>query len=473
MRKMLCLWMLILCLLPCAALAQHVMVDFDLLTALNPDCKGWIYQEESGLSTHIMQSSTQPEDWYRERGFDEIKIYQTGSVYLEQGNSLHDDVVTLFGQARDEGCFSVIDDYADQSVFESRSPLLLLTPEGNWQAEVFACVNMLYAEIDSWMRQPEESFGAWIGRVKEGSLIQASLTPQEGSRILVAVGERFSNNCYTVYALLTPASDAPGQAVDLTKRELDNTQTQNGYAEVPSVGRMMIYAQNDELYREMRYESTRGNTYRDFEGGGCGPTAAAIAIAYLVEEEELPKIGQFAKNELGNLFCSCSVNRVICSHMHPPYHPVTPQEYKRYLPVVIADFAAGNNIWDINARRLGSTGTNMRFISAVCGDVYGLQVTPVEGLANGLDALRNQEGKGVVICAALRGSPLTNSSHYVVIAGVDEEYFYVIDPLRRTEEEYRKTDRRHILELVAPSIVRISLENAGRSDLSPLYHIAR
>lgn len=466
--------MLVLCLLlPCAALAQHVTVDFDLLTALNPDCKGWIYQQESGLSSQIMQSSTQPEDWYRERAFDEVKVYQTGSVYMEQETTLQDDVVMLYGLGRNEGCFAAIDDYADQTVFESRSPMVLLTPDGDWQAEVFACVNMLRAEVNGWKRQPEETFAAWISRVKEGSLIQSSLMPADGSRILMAVGERPSNNCYAVYALLEPAQEPSEPGQDLVKRELDSTETQNGYVNVPSVGRMMVYAQNDNLYREMRYESARSATYRDFEGGGCGPTAAAIAIAYLVEEEELPKLGTFAKDELGNLFCSCAVNRVICNHLHPPYQLKTPQEYLRYLPIAIADFAAGNNVFDLNARRVGSTGTNTRFIDVVCSDVYGLQVTPVDGLANGLEALRSQTGKGVVICAALRGSPLTNSSHYVVIAGVDDEYFYVIDPLRRDEHQYRKTDKRHILELVSPGVVRIRVEDAGRSDLSPIYHITK
>jgi hypothetical protein len=198
----------------------------------------------------------------------------------------------------------------------------------------------------------------------------------------------------------------------------------------------------------------------------------AIIAANLVEKENLPLLGAHAKNELGNLFCLCSVNRVYCNHSHVPYRLQTPEEYLRYLPVAMGDFATGNNQWEYVARRVDSQGTNVRFVDYVC-EAYGLSMTPVNGLEAALEMMKEKTGEGLILLSALRGSPYTNNSHFVVLTGVDEEYMYILDPLRRTEEEYLKTDSRGILEFLSPGVTRIPLELYARSDLSPVCYISR
>ena len=47
----------------------------------------------------------------------------------------------------------------------------------------------------------------------------------------------------------------------------------------------------------------------------------------------------------GFTFCTCSVNQYYCNHTHAQYRLETPAEFKRYLPVAMASFATGNNIW--------------------------------------------------------------------------------------------------------------------------------
>jgi len=216
----------------------------------------------------------------------------------------------------------------------------------------------------------------------------------------------------------------------------------------------------------------RSGSYRDFGGGGCGPTAMAIIVANLVDTEELPLIGQHAKNELGNLFCPCSVNRVYCDHTHPPYRLETPEEYLRYLPVAMGDFAAGNNEWDLVARRTKSQGTNIRFVDYVT-ELYGLTATPVTDLQQALGMLRDHPGEGLFLVSALAGSAMTNSSHFIVLTGVDDEYFYMLDPMYRTAEEYKTTDKRRVIEVVQPGVVRVSLENSYRSDLVPVAYYTK
>lgn len=451
----------------------HTTVNFDLLFQLNPDCIAWIYQDESGLNAPIMQN--QDNELYYEHAFDKIKVYQTGSVYMNWQDSLDDRVVTIRGQAREEGCLNMIPDWREQENYEKRTPFRLLTPAGDYQAEVFACLAVERSELDSWYPPTSENrFDGWLDRVLEASLIQPDQLslPDVDDRLLFIAGQHRNGSFTLLMAALGPIVYTTDVPCDLIKKPLDEAQTQNDWVNVGPMGPMMVYAQNDPLFAQMRYESALTDVYRDFEGGGCGPTAVAMIVANLVEKEDLPTISQYAKNELGNLFCACSVNRVYCSHLHPPYQMVTPDEYLRYLPVAIADFAAGNNTWDLNARRVGSTGTNIRFVEYVC-NVYNLSYTPITGLDAALEHMTHNTGLGLVLASALRGSPFSNSSHFVVIAGVDDEYFYVLDPLRRTEEEYRKTDKRHILDLIAPGVARIRLEDFGRSDLSPVAYISR
>lgn len=457
----------LLCCLPVLSLAEGVMVDFDYLTQLNDDCVGWLYQPESGLNQPIMQHET--DDWYHDRAFDEIKIYKMGSVYLHADASLADAMVVLHGQARQEGCLSVLPNWREADYFEQNPSFQLLTPDGSWQAEAFACLATTKQELNSWL-PTEEPFDQWLNRVKESSLVYTA-PPSQSDRLLFIAGHHLGDPVTLVMAKLTP--DAQTGSVNLIKKQLDDTETLNGMVDAGPAGQLMYYAQNDPLYSRMYYESgIRNGVQRDFGGGGCGPTAMAIIASNLVAKENLPQLGQHTLNELGHLFCSCSVNRVYCNHSHVPYRLQTPEEYLRYLPVAMGDFAAGNNQWEYVARRVESQGTNVRFVDYVC-EAYGLSMTPVNGLEAALEMMKEKTGEGLILLSALRGSPYTNNSHFVVLTGVDEEYMYILDPLRRTEEEYLKTDSRGILEFLSPGVTRIPLELYARSDLSPVCYISR
>ena len=457
--------LILLCCLPALSLAEGVTVDFDYLTQLNEDCVGWLYQPESGLNQPVMQHET--DDWYHERAFDEIKIYKMGSVYLHVDAALDDSVVVMHGQSREEGCLSVLPNWREAEYFEQHASFQLLTPDGSWQAEAFACLATTTQELDSWL-PADEPFDQWLARVQESSLV-CTMLPSKNDRLLFIAGHHLGDPVTLVMAKLTPAESG---SVNLTKKPLDDAETLNGMVDAGPAGQMMYYAQNDPLYSRMYYESAiREGVQRDFGGGGCGPTAMAIIAANLVEKENLPLLGEYALNELGNVFCPCSVNRVYCNHSHVPYRLQTLEEYLRYLPVAMGDFAAGNNQWEYVARRVKSQGTNVRFVDYVC-EAYGLSMTPVSGLEAALEMMREKTGEGLILLSALRGSPYTNNSHFVVLTGVDDEYMYILDPLRRTEEEYLKTDTRDILELLSPGVTRIRIADYGRSDLSPVCYIA-
>jgi len=446
-------------------------VDFDTVRAINPDTVGWLYQEETLLSYPVMQNHDKID--YQSRGFDGARLSAKGSVALEKDCTLSGSVIYLQGIGRDGSCFASLNEYDDQAYYDAHPSLRLITPEGDWQVDLFAFAVSKQNDNDSW-RAPLDAKErkTWLDSILEHSPIQPlkAHLPHEDERLMVLVINNKSPRRNVVFGVLRPITYETDSEYDLVKGSLDQVQSGNGVAQVGPLGSMMVYAQNDPIWDRMRYESSRNSTYRVFGGGGCGPTAAAIAIANLVPAERLPELAALSKDGLGTLMCSCSVNRVYCTHIHVPYRIQTAEEYLRYLPVVMADLAAGNNIWNQLWRRSGSSGSSIGFLDYVC-DLFGLERINVKNLTEGLELLKGKAGRGLLVCTALRKSPFTNSSHFAVIAGVDEEYFYVLDSLRR--DDYASTDLRNILELLSPGVTRIRLDRSGISDLTPVYYIER
>ncbi len=473
---------LVLCGLLGAAYAQEdtyvsdvrYTVDFDFAAQLSQDCAAWLYQPDCGLNAPVMHSPTK--DWYYDRGFDGSKIYRVGSLFTQPDESMQDDVLIIRGQVRsEEGCFRTLTEWRDAEMAAQREPFVLLTPEGDYVAEAFACVEMEQRDMNKWdPSQTEEGIDAWLDRVTQDAMWSVeAFYPQEGDRLLLLAGLHLNGKCTMVMTALKPVAYAGEEEIDLSKMQLDTAETVSGYVDAGPAGEMMYYAQNGPLFGEMRYESAmRSGDYRDFGEGGCGPTAMAIIVANLVETEDLPLIGQNAKTELGNVFCPCSVNRLYCDHTHMPYRMGSPEEYLRYLPAAMGDFAAGNNKWDMVARRPKSNGTNIAFAD-YAAEVYGLTKTPLSTLDEAFALVRENPGEGLVLMSALAGSPMTNTSHFIVLTGVDDEYFYMLDPMYRTPERYKITDKRRLIEVLQPGVVRMALKDTYRSDIVPVAYFTK
>lgn len=447
---------------------ERAMIDFEWLKRINADVRAWIYQEETRLSKPILQSGV--DHYYAKRGFDGCTVNQKGMAYLRADASaaMNESTVYVYGSGREGGSLESLNRYQEPDYASAHPSFRLLTPAGDLQLDVFASVKTMERSREGWLPGQEgESFQEWLTRVIEQSEFcpANARLPEPTERILVFTVQNAGTNRRLIFTAMRPIRYETSRNVDLNKAEMDGTATQSGYAQVGPLGQWMVYAQNDSLWGQMRYESARTSRYRHFDGGGCGPTAVAMVIANLVDTEQLPRLAAYSANGQGTLFCPCSVNRLFCNHLHPPYHLETAQEYLRYLPVIMADFAAGNNRWGINSRPTNSLGSNMAFLEPL-REIYGLRQTAVSNLVSGLEEMKTRKaGESVLLCCALRGSPFTSSSHYVVVAGLDGRYFYVLDPLFRSD--YSSTDRRsYIDQILAPGVVRIKLENARKCGLS-------
>ena len=89
--------------------------------------------------------------------------------------------------------------------------------------------------------------------------------------------------------------------------------------------------------------------------------------------ESMGGISAYARTESGFTFCRCSVNRYYCDRTHAQYKLTTAWEFKHYLPVVLANFATGNNSWNEKSRT-ENRGTGTAFMLRAA-EAYGLEFT--------------------------------------------------------------------------------------------------
>jgi len=250
-------------------------------------------------------------------------------------------------------------------------------------------------------------------------------------------------------------------ADDLTLTEAFFTQPEqySGIIDVPGKGPMRYYAQNDPLWGALAYERSETPSRRPFRDGGCGPTAGAMAIANLIPEEKLPVLGKYAKQEYS--LCPCSLNRDKCNKRHGRYVLTTVRDYTRFLPLVFGDFATGNNQFGVSSRS-DAQGTATGFLYDVAR-VYGVSVTATGDFSEAAAALNRGD---TVMAHASRGGAFTNSGHYVLLANVDGERVYILDPLCRT---VYKTNQASKLEILQPGLVAMTLENYSAANIGTYF----
>ena len=250
-------------------------------------------------------------------------------------------------------------------------------------------------------------------------------------------------------------------ADNLTFTEAYFTQEEeySGMIDVPGKGPMRYYAQNDPLWGDFAYERSETRSRRPIKDGGCGPTAGAMAIANLIPEEELSAIASYAKQEFS--VCPCSINKGKCIHYHARYVLTSQRDFVRFLPLIFADFACGNNIFG-TASRGDAQGTGTGFLLDIT-KAYGVTVSTTQNYSEALSALAAGD---TVIGHASRGGAFTNTRHYVLLAHSDAEKLYILDPLCRTEY---KTNQSKKIEIIQPGLVAMTHANVSAANIGNYF----
>ena len=452
--------------------ALRYSVDFDSLRAVNEDVIGWMIQEGTEINFPIVQG--EDNEYYLTHLYTGA-VNRTGSIFADAGNSPYftDMCTYLYGHNRKNGSmFASLPNYLDEEYYRAHPTMTVITPYEDYAAEIFACVRESAEQEETWRVKQFSGRGeyeAFVQSILDRSRLNTGIVPQWGDPLLAlcTCTNEVHEERYIVFARLRPIVYASDESVSVMKMEMDAIQGTSHTVHVPGRGEMQYYAQNDPVWAAMRYEARKSKQARPFGQGGCGPTSMAMAIANLVPEESLGGISAYARVENGYTFCTCSVNQYFCNHRHAQYKLETPAEFRRYLPLAIASFATGNNIWGETSRGDGG-GTNTAFMKRVT-EAYGLYFTLTKDRELALSALA--DGAMVIASTGGKASPFTGGGHYLTLASVYEGSLYILDPYLKAD--YGKTDRRHLITQIEPGVLRVSMEDLDELLLYTFYIVDR
>lgn len=452
--------------------ALRYSVDFDSLRAVNEDVIGWMIQEGTEINFPIVQG--EDNEYYLTHLYTGA-VNRTGSIFADAGNSPYftDMCTYLYGHNRKNGSmFASLPNYLDEEYYRAHPTMTVITPYEDYAAEIFACVRESAEQEETWRVKQFSGLGeyeAFVQSILDRSRLDTGIVPRWGDPLLAlcTCTNEVHEERYIVFARLRPIVYAGGESVSVMKMEMDALEGTSRTVNVPGRGEMQYYAQNDPVWAAMRYEARKSKQARPFGQGGCGPTSMAMAIANLVPEESLGGISAYARVENGYTFCTCSVNQYFCNHRHAQYKLETPAEFRRYLPLAIASFATGNNIWGETSRGDGG-GTNTAFMKRVT-EAYGLYFTLTKDRELALSALA--DGAMVIASTGGKASPFTSGGHYLTLASVYEGSLYILDPYLKAD--YGKTDRRHLITQIEPGVLRVSMEDLDELLLYTFYIVDR
>ena len=235
-------------------------------------------------------------------------------------------------------------------------------------------------------------------------------------------------------------------------------------------GPFQYYAQNDPIWRKTIYEVRRPESIRLFGDGGCNPTSLAMVVASLVPTERLNLISASTAAGRDFALCSCSVNGFNCQkhykdRNHDVGKPKSGEDFRAVLPLVFGDFATGNNpektIYRVPLSKNSGGGTSSDMFLPIA-ELYGLRYRPTQQLTDVLMTL-DRGGMAIALCSGNSQIFSGSKGHYIVIAGHDDDYIYILDPYVR--DVYKK-DRRNYIESLGDGIKRVRIENIEHTGIT-------
>lgn len=250
------------------------------------------------------------------------------------------------------------------------------------------------------------------------------------------------------------------------EREFAKQESHSGLVDIPGMDEpVRYYAQNDELWQHLVYERKESKKRRPFRDSGCGPTAFAMALNALVDNDQLVLLGEYAKRPYS--LCTCSLNDALCDRHSARYEITSVRDYVRFLPLILGDFAAGNNIFGVYSRSETVAGTSTGYIDKVC-EIFDLEYRFTYDYQEAVAALKDEHAS--VFALAGNGGCFTTVGHYVYLAHADDQFLYVLDPLAR--ENY-KTNHASKLNIITPGLVSLRHEDVTFAQFSNFIIITK
>ena len=120
---------------------EETVIDFDYLKSVNEDVCGWITLPDSGIDYPVVfGASTNPNRYgnvfYLRHLFTTGEYNDNGTIFIDttNGRDFTDKVIAMYGHHNfDHTMFGDLQNYEDQSYYESHKVIHFYTPEGNYE----------------------------------------------------------------------------------------------------------------------------------------------------------------------------------------------------------------------------------------------------------------------------------------------------------------------------------------------------
>jgi sortase B len=184
-------------------------VDFDGLRSVNPDFVAWLLCPGTNVNHPVVQG--QDNDYYLTHMFNGTRN-SAGSLFLDYRNSagFADRNTIIYGHhMRNRNMFWTLTQYKSQSFYNAHPAFRLLTPDGNYEIQLFAGY-VASENDDAWRTYfvSDEDFLAWLSRSWERSTFSADVPLDAGDRIvtLSTCTYDFKDARYVLLGKLVPVS---------------------------------------------------------------------------------------------------------------------------------------------------------------------------------------------------------------------------------------------------------------------------
>ena len=166
------------------------MVDFESLRESGPDIIGWLTLPDTVINYPVTQADDN--EYYLHHLYDGT-YNKVGCLFADYENKadFSDRNTIIYGHnMRDGSMFAALNEYDEQSYFDTHKQMYLVTPEGGYLCEVFAAFVAKPSESGSdtspWRLswKDDGAYTTWLTAMAERSVVETDVTVTSSDKVL-------------------------------------------------------------------------------------------------------------------------------------------------------------------------------------------------------------------------------------------------------------------------------------------------
>lgn len=173
-------------------LAEHVELpeQDEAPEETGPDIIGWLTLPDSAINYPVTQ--TDDNEYYLHHLYDGT-YNKVGCLFADYENAadFSDRNTIIYGHnMRDGSMFAALNEYAEQSYYDTHKQMYLVTPEGGYVVELFAAFTAKPAESGNdtspWRLEWKDDgdYTTWLTAMKERSVVESDVTVTCSDKVL-------------------------------------------------------------------------------------------------------------------------------------------------------------------------------------------------------------------------------------------------------------------------------------------------